>query len=184
MNHALRAALVALACLASSVATLTTPAPEPPVSVFLLRHAETEASTQTERDPALSDEGEARARALAKLLAKAGVTHLFSSERERTRATLAPLAEATGIEVQAVPAGDPGAQVEKLRALAPGSVAVVAGHSNTIPGLVAALGGTMDDLVDLPRYGEAIYHESYDRLVLVTLAVGGASAAKTIELRY
>jgi phosphohistidine phosphatase SixA len=117
------------------------PAPQKPVAVFLLRHAETAAPTGGGGDPELSEPGKARAQQLARLLGKAGVTHLFASEYARTQATLAPLAGALGLKVETVPAGESARQVAALRALPPGSVAVVAGHSNTVPALVEALGG-------------------------------------------
>lgn len=161
------------------------PAPaEKPVTVVLVRHAETAGSTRTGGDPELSEAGRGRARALARLLAHAGVTRLFSSEYARTRATLAPLAEALDAEVEVVSARDGAEQVERLRALPPGSVAVVAGHSNTVPGLVRALGGEVADLEE-----GRLRHAEYDRLFLVTLPSGvalppGDVAVQTLELRY
>lgn len=111
-----------------------------PVVVFLVRHAEK--GDDDARDPSLSAAGRARARGLATTLAGAGVTHLFASEYRRTRATLAPLAEHTGVEVQVVGARDAGALAERVLALEAGSVAVVAGHSNTTPQLTELLART------------------------------------------
>ena len=74
-------------------------APQLPVTVFALRHAETVESTKTARDPELSHDGKVRAARLATLLGKAGVTHLYSSPYIRTKATLAPLAEALNLKV-------------------------------------------------------------------------------------
>jgi phosphohistidine phosphatase SixA len=158
-------------------------ASDQPATVFLLRHAEKAESTTNERDPSLSEAGRQRARALARLLGKAKVTHLFSSEFVRTNETLAPLAEAAGLEVQVIPARDGEDQVRALVALPPGSIAVVCGHSNTIPALVAALGGTIDALVDHPTYGPMLGDDEYDRLFVVIRPVAGESA-QTIELRY
>ncbi len=61
-----------------------------PVTVFLVRHAEKDTSSATNRDPGLTEEGTARAHALARLVAKAGVTHLYASQFTRTKSTLAP----------------------------------------------------------------------------------------------
>jgi phosphohistidine phosphatase SixA len=149
--------------------------PEQPVSVFLVRHAETAASTRQVRDPELSEEGRLRAHELARLLSQAGVTHLFASEFVRTGATLAPLAEQLGLEVRIVPAAESEQQVQALRALPAGSVAVLAGHSNTVPELVVALGGEL---------AEPIEHEQYQRVFLVTLPRHADGAPKAIELRY
>jgi len=155
-----------------------------PVTVFLVRHAETAESTLTQRDPALSAEGTQRARDLARLLSKAGVTHLFASEYARTGSTLAPLAAAAGLEVEVIAAREQGRQVEALRALAPGSIAVVCGHSNTVPGLVAALGGQARELAGDPRSGPTLPHDAYDRLFVLTLPAGEGALAQSIELRF
>jgi phosphohistidine phosphatase SixA len=154
-------------------------APPAPVTVFCLRHAEKGAG---EPDPVLSEAGAARAAALARLLGAAGVTHLFASEYQRTRQTLAPLAAARGLEVTVVSARDLPQQVQQLHALPPGAVAVVAGHSNTVPALVEALGGRIENLEPHPQ-GPRLGEEQYDRLFAVTrLAAGGP--VSTLELRY
>lgn len=154
------------------------PTPKKPVAVFLLRHAETAETAEKSQDPKLSPEGEARALDLARLLGQAGVTRLFASEYERTQATLAPLAGALGLTVETLPARETERLAETLRALPPGSVAVVAGHSNTVPAVVAALGGELKNLAE----GGVLAHDAYDRLVLVTLPAAGPP--QTIELRY
>ena len=187
LSHALLAplaAVVALSALARLFAEQEAPAPPKPVAVFLLRHAETAEPTGSGGDPQLSDKGKERALDLAQLLGKSGATHLFATEFTRTQSTLAPLADKLGLAVEKVPAGEAARQAELLRALPPGSVAVVAGHSNTIPALVESLGGEIGDLTEHPTYGKVFDHDSYDRLVQVTLPVGTASAAQTIELRY
>lgn len=152
-----------------------------PVTVILVRHADTDSS---EADPALTERGTERAGTLGSLLAEAGVTHLFSSEFTRTRTTLAPLAELTGIEVEVVPARESDRQLELLRDLPAGAVAVVAGHSNTVPGMVRALGVEPLDLVEHERYGAMIPHDAFGRAYVVTLPVSESAAPKLVELRY
>ena len=144
-----------------------------PVTVIVVRHAEKALDASGGADPALSEAGVERAQALARLLGKAGVTDVFCTEYQRTRATVAPLAEVCELDAQAVPAQEDERQVALLRALEPGAVAVVAGHSNTVPELVRALGGEVDEIDDI----------EYDRLFLVTLPGAGA-APQTLELRY
>ena len=155
-----------------------------PVSVFLVRHAETASSTRTNRNPELSERGSARGNDLAKLLRAAGVTHLFASEYSRTQGTLSSLAKSHGLEVKVVSAGDSATQLEMLRSLPAGSVAVVCGHSNTVPAMVAGLGGSIADLKDLPAQKQVLDHDEYGRLFLVTLPTSRTVAAKTVELRY
>src|SRR5688572_14245465 len=122
------AAAVALSPLARLFAEQEATAPQKPVAVFLLRHAETAEPTGSGGDPKLSDKGLERARVLGQLLGKSGVTHLFATEFTRTQATLDPLASKLGLAVEKVTAGEVARQAELVRALPPGSVAVVAGH--------------------------------------------------------
>ncbi len=152
-----------------------------PSVVFLVRHAEKAADD--ERDPSLSEVGQERARALAHALGDAGVTHLFASEYRRTQLTLAPLAKATGVEVVVVSAREPEAQVAALRELPPGSVAVVAGHSNTVPDLAKRLGASLTGLETHERYGEILPDGDYDRLVEIVVASSG-DPLRAMELRY
>ncbi|HEX9795107.1 MAG TPA: histidine phosphatase family protein [Planctomycetota bacterium] len=160
------------------------PARQAPVLVFLLRHAEAATASATPRDPELSPAGAARAKALARLLGDAGATHLWASQLQRTQATLTPLAAVTGVGVGVIEAQDAEAQLAALRALPAGAVAVVCGHSNTIPALVEGLGGSVAGLESDPRNGRTLHHDSYDRLFLVTLPRTAQAAVRSVELRY
>lgn len=157
--------------------------PAAPVLALFVRHAETSASTLSGGDPELSEEGQARARALAALLEGAEVTHLYASEYARTAATLAPLAAAKELELVRIGARAQDEQLAALRALPPGSFAVVAGHSNTVPALVSALGGRVDELEQHPQYGAMIDHAVYDRAFLLHLPADARDAVSTLELR-
>lgn len=171
------------------VALLTTallpgfPAEEPqqPTLVFFVRHAEK--ARDDPKDPNLNEAGRQRAQDLAQLLSVAGVTHLFSSEFRRTQQTLAPLAQQQKLEVQVISAEDPDKQKGALLQLPSGSVAVVAGHSNTVPALVQSVGGSLDGLLQDEQYGAMLHHGEYDRLFLVILSAG-APGVRTLELRY
>lgn len=178
-------AFMVLACCEGFVMTAKTHADgQQPIHVFVVRHAE--AQHGSGRDPDLTPVGEGRAHDLARLLSSSAVSHLFASEYQRTQQTLAPLAEERGLEVEVVSARDPEAQIAALRALAPGSVAVVAGHSNTVPTLVKMLGGTMQDVQESP-HGLMFDESQFDRLVLVVLqpqASGDPRFATSLEMRY
>jgi phosphohistidine phosphatase SixA len=152
-----------------------------PTLVFLVRHAEK--AKDDPRDPNLSEAGRKRARELARVLSAAGVTHLFSSEFRRTRQTLTPLAEQEGLQVLEISAHDPEKQKATLLDLPPGSVAVVAGHSNTVPGMVRSLGGTIDELLQT-EHGEMLHDDQYDRLFLVVLPAGDGEGIRSVEIRY
>jgi len=153
---------------------------QPPVTVIAVRHAEKGADDP--RDPGLTEEGTQRAAALAKLLSHAGVTHLFSTAYRRTQATVAPLATQLELEVEEYNPRDLAGFSKELKALPPGSVAVVSGHSNTTPGLVVALGGAPEGVKE-GRGGPVLGEDEYDRLFLVT-SPKGEGAVSLVELRY
>jgi len=140
--------------------------------VFLVRHAERgdDGAMTGSEDPRLSPAGVQRAQELALLLRDAGITHLHSTDYRRTRATAAPLARDTGLEVTLYDGGNLQAFARRLSSI-PGRHLVV-GHSDTTPALVAALGGD--------PHGE-IEPLEYDRLYMVRV---GPEKAETVLLRY
>ena len=166
----------------NAVPTETTPLPAndaqavAPTVVFMVRHAE-KADDGT-KDPPLTEAGKARADCLGRMFAGAGVTHVYATDLQRTEQTVSPLATALGLEVEALPAGDNAALIERLDGLPPGSVAVVAGHSNTIPAIAVELG---TPLAGLDEQGY-IPHEQYDRLVSVVRSP--SITPMLVELRY
>lgn len=137
------------------------------VVVFLVRHAE---KLDDSRDPPLSETGQRRAVELARLLGDAGVTRVWSTDYQRTRATAEPTASARGLVVQPYDPNDLPGFAATLAAL-PGRHLVV-GHSNTTPALVRALGGNAGNLM-----GDA----EYDRLYVVTRA---GDRVTTVQLRW
>jgi broad specificity phosphatase PhoE len=148
--------------------------------VVLVRHAEKD-SAKDKTDPPLTELGTQRAEELARLLGHAGVTRLVASEFQRTQATLAPLAAATGLSVETRPAKELEALALELAAAPAGSVTVVAGHSNTIPALAKALGVTLGEL-DANGY---LADDQYDRLFVLTVGVSaaeGPAGASTVAL--
>lgn len=142
--------------------------PAAPVVLVFVRHAE---KTGEDADAELSEIGMARARCLADTLEPLVVTHVLATDKRRTQQTLAPVAERRGLAIESLPAGDREAWVARLRALPAGSIAAVAGHSNTVPELIAALGGV----------AAPIEHDDYDRLFVVTLPAGGPATAATVR---
>lgn len=155
-----------------------------PITVIVLRHAETTESTAKVRDPELSEAGERRAAELATLFGEAEVSHIFSSEYKRTRATVLPLAEQLELEVNVISAAKEKEQLAALKKLKPGNVAVICGHSNTVPGIVAKLGGQVKGLVDHPKYGKMLKGTEFGRIFVVTIPGVRGTKVKTLELRY
>jgi broad specificity phosphatase PhoE len=123
-----------------------------PSTIILVRHAE-KASLPAD-DPALSPAGQQRARDLASALADAHVSTVIATQFQRTQATARPIAEAVGQTTIVVPAtSDPRGHAEavaaKARSTPAGGVVLIVGHSNTVPLIIAALGGPkMPDLCD------------------------------------
>lgn len=150
-----------------------------PITVVLVRHAEK--GTDDPRDPSLSDAGEARAEKLARMLASSGLSRVYTSEYKRTQQTAAPFATAAKLETQVVPAGKPDELVAKLRALAPGSKALVVGHSNTVPKLAELLGAKLAHVETGPA-GEQLPDAEYGRIVVLTVPLVSDAASSVVEL--
>lgn len=158
-------------------------APLRPTTIVLVRHAEKDPQGDP-RDPGLSAEGKARAERLAKMLVSSGVTHLFSTELHRTQDTLAPLALPTKLEVEITPGAKTADLLRALDALPAGSIAVVAGHSNTVPGIAAHFGVTLGGL-EKTAQGEMMPDNAFDRVYVITVpARESKAAAGLLELRY
>ncbi len=125
----------------------------PALTVYLVRHAE-KALTPGLADPPLTAAGQARAQALARTLRRAHPAALFTTNTRRARATLGPLATATGLAPCVYDAGQPQALADTLRRAYTGRAVVVVGHSNTLLPLLTALGVAP---LPLPEIGDAEY---------------------------
>ena len=139
---AFRAAAV-LAAAALSAAAVRPVAAQATV-IILARHGEKATGPGT--DPALSAAGEARAGALALALESARLDAVFATEFIRTQRTAAPVAAAHHVPVRILPVrGDSVAHARAvaaaIRARPRGDAVLVVEHSNTIPAIIAALGG-------------------------------------------
>jgi phosphohistidine phosphatase SixA len=104
--------------------------------VFVVRHAE---KLDSSADPPLSKAGETRAQTLATQLADAGITAIFVTQYRRAAKTAEPLAKKLGLKPEVVPSGDVSTLVNKLKAQK--GRALVVGHVDTLPKILAALGG-------------------------------------------
>lgn len=140
-----------------------------PVVVYLVRHAE-KADDGTD-DPPLTVAGQIRVRILKTLLTDVDLTQVYTTDWRRTHDTARPIADAAGLEPSVYDAGDLAGFADAIRAT-PGKH-FVAGHSNTTPELVKALGGDP---------GGPIHEMEYDRLYIVTIPPG--SEPLTTLLRF
>jgi phosphohistidine phosphatase SixA len=119
--------------------------------VFIVRHAEK--ANATEPDPSLSEAGQARAAALAVALRDAQVTDILVTSRKRTRETASVVADARQLVAHVVPLTPKTAEhilaVAAAVREAKGNAVLVVGHSNTVTGIIAALGAPkLPDLCD------------------------------------
>ena len=132
------------------------------VTFIVVRHAE---KVDASRDPDLSAAGHARAQALAAYLGKRELAAAYATEFKRTSQTLAPSAKARGLAITPYPAGQAASEFASLlRATHPRGNVLIAGHSNTVPDIVAALCAcTVAPVAD---------HE-YDRMSIIRVDADG-----------
>lgn len=145
--------------------------------VYLVRHAEradggagaatsaAAGSMTAPADPLLSPAGETRAARLAAMLADAGITAIYVTEFRRTQHTGQPLAAKLGLTLQTVPSRDTETLVKRIRASHSNEVVLVIGHSNSVPGVIKALGGPDLTITD----------QEYDNLFVFVPATGVVS---------
>lgn len=152
-------------------------------TLILMRH--TEKKTDDRTDPDLSEAGVERAKELARMFGSAGVTRLIHTQFKRTRNTLAPLAEALGLESTTIGGADSKMMLKMLEEAGPDEVIAIAGHSNTIPQIAWHFGVDLPDLeaveLDPPIEYGFLPHGAYDRAHVLT---PGKDAARLVELRY
>ncbi|HZY81398.1 MAG TPA: phosphoglycerate mutase family protein [Cyclobacteriaceae bacterium] len=135
---------------------------------ILVRHAEKE-NTPGDKDPMLTKEGQARAQSLVHLLDKQKIDAIYSTNFNRTKNTVQPLADTKGVTIQTYQS----LNLEELLAKHNGKTVVICGHSNTIPQFAnALLGGKSFENFDDSDYGN---------LIIITVAHGEKALT---HLRY
>ncbi|MEA3412652.1 MAG: histidine phosphatase family protein [Pseudomonadota bacterium] len=164
-------ALITHAAWLSLTALFATPAAfaGPDTHVYILRHAEADGRSPKQL---LNDAGRARAEMLGDRFRKVEVTHVFATSTSRSFESVTPLARRHGLSVRRIPApgssvdgrivvldrGDPriaiGPMLDTLRALPPGSTAVVGTDSASLFAIMAGLG--VDIRHDCPNYASCV----------------------------
>jgi len=127
--------LIGLAALAAMLA----PAPAPAQAAaprYVMRHLDT---PKGERDPDPLPAGALKAKALVAWFEGKPLAAIFATPYRRTQHTAAPITAARGLTVETYDPAEPDALIARVKAIA-GPVLIV-GHSNTVPDIVAALGG-------------------------------------------
>jgi len=142
--------------------------------VFVVRHGETEASSDA--DPELSVDGRERAARLAKMLSQAqpvrGLDAIFASEFRRTHQTVTPLSETLALPVNLVPSATWADLPKRITREHRGEYVLVAGSTNTIPPLIEALSGEK----------VSVREDEYDTMFIVF--VPQISKTRVVRLRY
>lgn len=154
-----------------------------PTVVILVRHGEKAAAPAA--DPPLTEAGIARSKALAAALANMTVQAAITTELARTRETAQPIVDAQHLTAEVVHTGPVAAHAkavaDAVRAHA-GQTVLVVGHSNTVPAIIAALGGPkLADICDsqYSNFYVLILHDNKADLVASTYGAPSADPATT-----
>src|SRR6267142_7160527 len=129
------------------------------ITVILVRHAEKMIVPTENKDPDLSPAGLSRAQELARMFGNAGISAIYATQYKRTQQTVKPLADKLGLPVTQVNSKNSAEVVRQIRSQHNGEVVFVSGHNNTVPEIIAALGGPQ-----LPIIPET----EFDNLYIVT----------------
>jgi len=144
----------------------------PVTTIILIRHAE-KIIDPNNNDVDLSPAGQARAQELARMFADAGINAIYATQYKRTQQTVKPLADKLGLSVTVVNAKSTADLLTQIRANHSGQTVFIAGHNNTVPEIITALGG--------PQY-PIIPESEYDNLYIVTVYRTGK--AKVVKMKY
>jgi broad specificity phosphatase PhoE len=138
-------------------------------TVLIVRHAEKQDPNSNAASEPLSAAGADRARRLGELLARAGVTAVYSTDTVRTRSTVQPAADRYRLPTRIYTT--PAALAASVLAEQHGDVVLVAAHSDTVAQVINAFGAAV------PAAGIG----DFDNLYVLT--VGGAHVSVT-NLQY
>ena len=144
-----------------------------PKTIILVRHAEKMVVPPENKDPDISVQGEARAKEIARMFGSSGITAIYATQFKRTQQTVKPLAERLRVPVTVVEAKKTSDLVSQIRARGAGETVFIAGHNNSVPEIIAALGGPT-----LPIIPET----DFDNLYILTIQ--GDGVTKLVHLKY
>ena len=145
---------------------------QPVTTVILVRHAEKNVEPGN-NNPSLSPAGQARAQELTHVLSSTGISAIYASQYLRTQQTAQPIANQLGLPVNQIDSGNTTELIRRIRCNHRGAVVFVVGHNNTVPAVIAGLGGG-----NLPIIPET----EYDNLFVVT--VSRFEKARVVKLKY
>ena len=142
--------------------------------IILVRHAELQAAAMAgPKQVPLSQTGSARAERLAGMLKDAGIDAIYVTDFVRTQKTAEPLSHELRERMTVLPKGDPRELVARLHKEHASQKVLLVGHTDTLPGILKALGYPTDVKIDSDDYGN----------VFVVVPKGDA-APTFLKLRY
>lgn len=127
-------------------------------TIYLVRHAEKELTSDNPRNPALTECGKQRAESMAIFLKEVELDAIYSTNYIRTRSTAQPTAKKQELEIITY-------NPRELKSLANRLIenkqdALVVGHSNTTGVLAGLLVGK-----EIEPFGESIYNRIYQVVI-------------------
>ena len=141
-------------------------------TVIIVRHAE-KIIDPNNNDVDLSEAGQQRAQEIARMFADAGINAIYATQYKRTQETVKPLSDKVGVPVTVMNSKGTADLLAQIRAQHSGQTIFIAGHNNTVPEIISALGG--------PQY-PIIPESEYDNLFIVTVYRTGK--AKVVKMKY
>jgi broad specificity phosphatase PhoE len=166
--------VVIVALIVVLIATGCSPSRSRPrmTTILLLRHAERD-------NGSLNETGLERAERLAHVALKAGVTAIYTTDTERARQTVQPLADLLKLDPLIYEVSSPDEIrefVAKVLRDHDGEVVLIVGHNPTVPLTIDALGG------DSASCSIGTAYDEFDDLCIVTL--DGPGTVKVVDLQY
>lgn len=119
-------------------------------AVYLIRHGEKELSGT---DPVLTPEGRQRAADWAEMLRNVGLDAIITSDALRTQETGGIIANALGLEINALPKGDVAGLVDSLEFDHEEETVLIVAHAETIPQILEYMGVLEDVAIDQSEFG-------------------------------
>jgi broad specificity phosphatase PhoE len=164
--------LIVVALVAGGIAAWCVFGNHPITTVILIRHTEKNVEPDNP-NPALSPDGIERAQTLVHVLGQSGISAVYATQYIRTQLTVAPVASHLGLTVTQVESGNVAELVRQIKTNHVGGTVFAAGHNNSVPAIITALGG--ETLPLIPEF-------EYDNMFIVV--VQRFRKTKVIRLKY
>ncbi len=158
-------AFAGLALAAATAACMVNVPQQPGPDFYVMRHLH---KAEGSADPGLTAEGQRQAQLLAGRLAARPPAVIYVTNTRRARETAAAIAAQLQLEPRIYDPRDTAGLVSDLQK--DPNPALIIGHSNTVPEIVAALGGQRPAPIAETEYG-SIYHVSGPRRTVTVMRV-------------